>query len=198
MISSSLARRLLWVLRLQLLPPLPALLLLFYLRKPLALLLHIPRKRAQHPMYLPEHAGLERLARNEAPGRLQIPGLDRHQIRRRDERLAAEEEDAAPRAGDAHADEQLDCFAQGLLLANDQHVRTQFCVRHAADSTASRTATSVLLLLLWQQYLVCQVRRIGTREHVRQSESEVLRMGGGRGAARPGSELGLGCDSEVR
>lgn len=148
MISSSLARRLQWMLRL--LPPLPALLLLLHPRKPPALFLHILRKRAQHPMHLPEHAWLERLARNEAPGRLQIPALNCHQIRRRDERLAAEEEDAAPRAGDAHADEQLDCFAQGLLLAYDQHVRVQVCVHRAVSSSSSSTATSVLLLLLWQ------------------------------------------------
>ena len=143
MISSSLARRLQWVLRLPLLP-LPRLL---RPRKPPPLLLHIPRKRTQHPMHLLEHAGLERLARNEAPGSLQVAALDRHQIRCCDERLAAEEEDAAARTGDAHAHEQLDRFAQGLFLAYDQHVRVHVGVRvlHAASTgTGTGTGTSVL------------------------------------------------------
>ena len=195
MISPSLARRLQWVLRLPPLP-LPRLLFLFLSpRKPPPLLLHIPRKRTEHPMHLLEHAGLERLARNEAPGSLQIAALDRHQVRCCDERLAAEEEDAAARTGDAHAHEQLDCFAQGLPLAHDQHVRVRVHVGVRVHHAAS-TGTGTSVLRRRRQYLVRQVCRIGTREHVRQSELLCIEGAG----ARPelGLGLGLGLRLEVR
>ncbi|KAH9037085.1 hypothetical protein EDB85DRAFT_1937947 [Lactarius pseudohatsudake] len=69
-------------------------------------------------MHLAEHGARERLPRHEPPRPIQVPPLDRHQVRGRDERLA--DQNPPVRVFAAHPHQQLHHLAQRLLLPEHQ------------------------------------------------------------------------------